>query len=100
MDMAELLSDARKRGFQRSFSCDGTVLRCRNSGECFEADAAWIVDSRSVDQGTDPGDDATIYLIDTTTGARGYVIVSDSFHADPATASFLDRMPRHEPTKV
>ena len=92
MDLAELLSRAAERGFKSNFSCDGDKLTCADSGERFGIDEARVVDSQSVDQGTDPGDDATLYLIETAKGRRGYVVVSDSFHADPRNALFIDRL--------
>lgn len=94
MDLAELLNDAEARGYTSNFALVGERLRCSDSDEQFEAGDAWVVDSQSVDEGTDPGDDATIYLIETSSGQRGYLIVSDSFHTDPASARFIDRLLR------
>ena len=51
-----------------------------------------VVESRSFDAGTDPGDDVTIYLIDAPRGRKGYLLVSDSFHTDPGKAAFLDAL--------
>lgn len=92
MDLAELLEDVRARGYDSNFSVRKGQLHCPDTGEVRDADDARIVDSRSVDQGTDPGDDATIYLIELRDGRRGYLLVSDSFHADPANARFIDRL--------
>lgn len=96
MDLAELLSDAQARGYTSNFALVDERLRCSESNERFEACDAWVVDSRAVDAGTDPGDDATLYLIETKSGVRGYLIVSDSFHTDPASARFIDGLPRRE----
>ena len=92
MDLSELLSRAREDGYTTSFSCAGGCLVCADSGREYRASEAWIVDSRSVDQGTDPGDDATMYLIETRDGRRGYLVIGDSFHADPRDAAFIDRL--------
>lgn len=94
MDLADLLERARERGFTLNFSCHDDSLRCRDSGTTVAAKDAWIVGEESVDQGTDPGDDATIYLIETREGVRGYVIIGTSFHADPRDAAFIDRLAR------
>ena len=96
MDMAELLDDARRHGFTSNFAFAGDRLRCSGSDERIAAEDAWIVDSQAVDLGTDPGDDATIYLIETRNGRRGYLIVGDSFHADPKKAEFIDRLPQRD----
>lgn len=94
MDLAELLETAKARGFTRNFTCHEDALHCRDSGSSTQAEDAWIVDSQAVDQGTDPGDDATLYMIETRDGKRGYVIIGTSFHADPNDAAFVDALAR------
>ncbi len=96
MDMAEVLENVQARGYTSNFALAGERLRCSESNAEIDASDAWIVDSQSIDGGTDPGDDATIYLINTRCGQRGYIIVSDSFHADPVSAAFIDRLPRRD----
>ncbi|MCH7834365.1 MAG: phosphoribosylpyrophosphate synthetase, partial [Proteobacteria bacterium] len=51
-----------------------------------------IVEYETFDSGTDPGDDVTMYLIESTTGPNGYLILSDSFHADPSKAALVDAL--------
>jgi hypothetical protein len=93
-DISKLLRDAESRGYTRNFAIQGEALRCSETGECFAREEATIVWSQSVDMGTDPGDDATLYLIETTSGGKGYVLVADSFHVDPHKAAFLDSLRR------
>lgn len=92
MDLAEHLEQARARGYTKNFACHGDGLRCRDSGFAVAAKDARIVGTEIVDQGTDPGDDATLYLIETTTGERGFMVIGSSFHADPRDAAFIDRL--------
>jgi hypothetical protein len=51
-----------------------------------------VVESATFDSGTDPGDDVTMYLIESTSGLKGYLILSDSFHADPGKAAFINAL--------
>lgn len=92
MGLARILSDAEARGYTRNLAWDCGKLRCPETGECIEELDARIVDSIPVDMGTDPADDATLYLIESTTGVKGYLILADSFHADPDKAAFIDRL--------
>jgi len=46
----------------------------------------------TMDGGTDPGDDVTMYLIESTSGLKGFLILSDSFHADPRKAAFINSL--------
>ena len=92
MDISELLAKAQEKGYAHNFALDGDRLHISETDMRFTNDDCWIVDSQSVDGGTDPGDDATLYLIETHSGERGFIIVSDSFHADPAKAAFVDKL--------
>ncbi len=94
MDMAELLGEARRRGFTVNFAFEGAQLRCPETGDRFGPEDAKLVHSQAVDMGTDPGDDATLYLIEAGNGRKGYLLVADSFHADPQKAAFIDKLLR------
>lgn len=95
-DISKLLRDAEARGYTRNFAIEDDALRCRESGQRFGCDDARIIWSQSVDMGTDPGDDATLYLIETTTGGKGYLLISSSFYADPRKAAFIDALARDQ----
>ena len=92
MGLADVLGAAEARGFTHNFAWNGAELRCSEHGECVAERDARIVDSIPVDMGTDPGDDATIYLIEAAAGLKGYMILADPFHADPDKAAFIDRL--------
>jgi hypothetical protein len=94
LDIAEILNDAERQGFRLNFALEDDVVRCPESGLRFGADDVKVVYSQSVDTGTDPGDDATVYLIETTDGRKGYFIIADSFHVDPRKAAFVQALVR------
>jgi hypothetical protein len=94
MDLIDLLTDAKRRGFTHNFAYDDDCLHCADNDERVTANDARIVESNAVDVGTDPGDDATVYLIETASGLRGYLITSDAFHTDPRKAAFVDGLRR------
>ena len=50
------------------------------------------MESVTFDGGTNPGDDVTMYLIESTIGLNGYLMLSDSFHADPRKTAFIDTL--------
>lgn len=92
MGLAEVLNDAESRGFRRNLAWNAGELRCSETGECVAEQDARIVDSIAVDMGTDPADDATVYLIEAAGNPKGYMILADPFHADPEKAAFIDRL--------
>lgn len=90
MDLADVLGQVQERGFTHDFAYESHQSVKRDvAGE-----RRWIVDSRTVDTGTDPGDDATIYLIETASGQRGFLIAPYSFHTDARKAAFIDGLER------
>lgn len=95
MDISELMVEAKRRGFSHNFAVEDDLLLCPDTGEDFEWGEASIVWSETVDMGTDPGDDATIFLIETTNGRKGYLLVANSFYADPRKTEFLECIARH-----
>lgn len=85
-DIAEFQTFAIARGYTHNFALDTA------SASQEKMKGLRVVESRSFDSGTDPGDDATFYLIESSSGRNGYLIVSDSFHADPGKAAFIDAL--------
>jgi len=98
MDLAELLDDLHRRGYVHNFAINSGRLRCDETDKSFSPDQCQFAGSQSVDFGTDPGDDATVYLIHTREGNRGYVILADSYHTDPDKAAFVNALLRQTGT--
>lgn len=84
-DLAELQQQAIARGFTIDYGSHPELFR-----EPIDSDLR-VVDTVPLDGGTDPGDDATMYLIGFG-DRKGYMILSDSFHADPKKAVFIDKL--------
>ncbi len=85
-DLADFQADAIARGYTHAFASDGKSTPADNARDLH------IVEYVTFDSGTDPGDDVTMYLIESTSGLKGYLILSDSFHADPHKAAFIDEL--------
>ena len=83
-DLADFQADAIADGYTHNFAFDG------RSAQADTANELRIVEFVTFDSGTDPGDDVTMYLIESTSGLKGYLILSDSFHTDPRKAAFID----------
>ncbi|RCK49068.1 MULTISPECIES: phosphoribosylpyrophosphate synthetase [Thalassospira] len=94
MNLIELQDMARERGFIHLFSARNNHVFCDGKQAKYHADDLTILDSRGVDNGTDPGDDATLYMIEAADGTRGMLIVPDSFHTDPDKADLVDHLRR------
>ncbi len=85
-DLADFQAEAIARGYTRDFG-----FEARSAPADFTSELR-IVEYVTFDGGTDPGDDVTMYLIESTSGLNGYLILSDSFHTDPRKAAFIDAL--------
>ena len=85
-DLAGYQAEAVARGYTHDFGFDA------RSAPSDIANELRIVEYVTFDCGTDPGDDVTMYLIESTGGLKGYLILSDSFHVDPRKAAFIDAL--------
>ena len=85
-DLADYQVEAIARGFARDFGFEARSAPADLTSELR------IVEYVTFDGGTDPGDDVTMYLIESTSGLNGYLILSDSFHTDPRKAAFIDTL--------
>lgn len=92
MNLAELQENAIRQGFSHQFVYEDDGLRCDGDGPVYDPTDLKIVHSNSVDAGTDPGDDATLYMIEARDGTKGMMIIPSSFHADPDKARLIDNL--------
>ncbi len=82
-DLADFQAEAIARGYTRNFAFEA------KSAPADFASEFRIVENVTFDSGTDPGDDVTMYLIESCRGPKGYLMLSDSFHADPRKAALI-----------
>ena len=91
-ELAEVLELVQRQGFKHSFGSEAGSLSLAGEQSTWSPAQARVMDVISLDAGTDPGDDVTVYLLETDSGIRGYLLVPDSFHADPGKAALVDAL--------
>ena len=84
--LADFQAEAIARGYTRDFAFEARSAPADSTSELR------IVEYVTFDSGTDPGDDVTMYLIESSSGLNGYLILSDSFHTDPRKAALIDAL--------
>ncbi|HBV00744.1 phosphoribosylpyrophosphate synthetase [Thalassospira lucentensis] len=90
MTLADLQANAKEHGFEHHFICEDDGARSDGTGHLYKPHELRLVHSTSTDNGTDPGDDATLYMIEANDGTKGVMIIPNSFHADPQEARLID----------
>lgn len=91
-DLAEALEESKEKGYTHLFEVDKDCLKCDQHDSEFGIDKLHIVSSYHFDQGTDPGDDASLFLIETESGIKGYLIAGATIYRDREKAEFLDKL--------
>ena len=89
-DLAHLQAEVIACGYTHDFSSDVQPLQIKGTNESFALNELRVVETITFDTGTDPGDDTTMYLIESSSGQKGYLILPDSFHVDPRKAAFIE----------
>ncbi|MCC9621236.1 phosphoribosylpyrophosphate synthetase [Thalassospira sp. MA62] len=92
MNLSELQENAIENGFDHHFMCEENGVRSDGTGQLYDANDLRLVHTASTDQGTDPGDDATLYMIEAKDGTKGFMIMPDAFNTDPKKAEIIDVM--------
>jgi hypothetical protein len=98
MTLADLQANAKQHGFIHHFMCERDGVRSDGTGHLYHPDELRLVHSNGTDNGTDPGDEATLFMIEASDGTRGVMIVADAFHTDPHKARIIDQLRRNRLT--
>ncbi len=88
-ELAEVLELLKRQGFDRCFDSRMGYLSLAGEQGTWTAEQARVVDVIGLDGGTDPGDEVTVFLLETDSGIAGYLLVPDSFHTDPDKATLV-----------
>ncbi|MCA1802496.1 MAG: hypothetical protein LC662_08565 [Rhodothermaceae bacterium] len=91
-DLAEAVEDLNKRGYDNLFEPDDNAFYCSRLDLREKVPNMMIVETWQFDQGTDPGDESTIYALETKDGIKGYIIISFGTHIDPRKANLIDQL--------
>jgi hypothetical protein len=91
-ELANVLELLKRQGFDRCFDSRTGYLSLAGEQGTWNAEQARVVDVIGLDGGSDPGDDVTVFLLETDSGIRGYLLVPDSFHTDPDKAALVDAL--------
>ncbi len=91
-DLAEAVEDAKENGYDNLFEVEENGLISKNLKQRFSPDQLSIVASYHFDQGTSAGDDSSLFLIETTSGEKGYLSTSYTTYRNVEKAEFLDKL--------
>ncbi|GLQ25176.1 hypothetical protein GCM10007853_30500 [Algimonas ampicilliniresistens] len=91
-DIPALLEEAAERGFVKNFEIRETALFCRETKRSYIDRAIRTVDIIQKDAGTDPGDEATLFLLEAEDGERGILLIGNPASLSAEERAILDSL--------
>ncbi|MEM7728554.1 MAG: hypothetical protein AAF311_04690 [Pseudomonadota bacterium] len=85
-DIPALMEDAEARGYGHHFETQAKGLYCRETQTAYALGQIKVVETLFKDAGTDPGDEATLYLLEAEDGTKGMLLIGN-----PASLSAPER---------
>lgn len=92
-DLPTLMEEASERGFTSHFQIDAKNFRSKQSGRDFPLGEVHVVETiRKDQQSTDPGDEATLYLLEAQDGEKGMLIIGNPADLSPDERDLLEQL--------
>lgn len=91
-DIPALMEEAEVKGFKHHFETQAKGLLCRETNTAYEMGQITVVDTLFKDAGTDPGDEATLYLLEASDGERGMLLIGNPASLSPAERAVLEQL--------
>lgn len=91
-DLADAVESMKEKGFTHSFKISENAITCTDLNRNFDIDELTIIDSYSHQTGTDPGNESTVYAIESKDGIKGTLIIGFGIYSNPQKANLIDKL--------
>lgn len=88
--VSKAIEELRKQGYTTDFNIDESSITCGDGK--FNADDFEVVDVYRYEGDSDPGDEAAVYAIRSSTGLKGILITGYGASADTASEEILEKL--------
>lgn len=93
-DIPALMEEAESKGFTHHFETQSKALYCRETQTAYALGQIKIIETLFKDAGTDPGDEATLYLLEAEDGTRGMLLIGNPASLSAPERAVLDQLTR------
>ena len=88
------INELRAKGFNNDFNLKDNQLIC-NLGNEYDHDEFEISDIYFYEGESDPGDEATVYGIESASGTKGILVTGDESFSDPMANKIIEKLLVH-----
>lgn len=92
-DLAHAVEDLKKKGITNLFNGDPDEIMAFYMSK---ADNIKIVSQHRFEMGTDPGDEATLYILDIPDEGQSYLVISYGAQTNPVKSKLLSEILKHQ----
>jgi len=91
-DLAEAVEDLKEKGI-RDLSTEEKIGKDIQSGKVPpQLKNMKIIETFRFEEGTDPGSESTLYLLELPDKSKGFIILSFGMYKDPEKAAFIEEL--------
>jgi len=90
--VSKAIEELRKQGYTTDFNIDESNITCSDGK--FGADDFEVVDVYRYEGDSDPGDEAAVYAIRSSTGLKGILVTGYGASADISSEEILEKLGR------
>ena len=91
-DLADAVEGLKEKGYL-NLSEDETFGKVIREGKVPpEIRETTIVETYRFDEGTDPGDESTLYVLERPDGSKGFLVLSFGMYKDPQKTALIDEL--------
>lgn len=91
-DIPALMEEAEAKGFTHHFETQSKALYCRETHTAYGLGQIQVIETLHKDAGTDPGDEATLYLLEAQGGMRGMLLIGNPASLSAPERALLDQL--------
>ncbi len=88
--VTEAINALKTQGFTVDFNLEENCIACHHGK--FEAEDFEIVEVYRYEGDSDPGDEATVYAIQSTSGVKGVLVTGYGIYTDTTSAAILEKL--------
>lgn len=91
-DLADAVESLKEKGFDHTYELGEDCITCKELDVEYTTEDLTIIESHTFNQNTDPGNESSVYAIESDSGVKGILIMSYGMYVDREKAKLIDQL--------